>query len=222
MLIRRIGAIISANAKEMSMLLGGRWLTGFGCSMAGLPSKVYMAEITPAHSRGRYMGVLNSFFYSEFSRSGADCPELTDAVGQILASGVSIPLGRLMSEYSWRTCLYLQCGPAVLNLLFVLFIAESPRWLYSRGRREEAVAILAKYHTKDGNPDSPLVKLEMEEIEAAISFEGGDREFWNFKKVFSTAGNRYRFGLCAMISCWGQLAGNGLITCKLGGCVGDI
>lgn len=142
------------------------------------------------------MGVLNSFYY----------------VGQILATGVSIPLGLLASEYSWRTCLYLQLGPAVINCAGVLFIEESPRWLYARGHRDRAAAILAKYHSKTGDVESPVIKLEMQEIEAAISMEGGDRQFWNFAKVFNSPGNRYRFGLCAMISVWGQLAGNGLIT----------
>lgn len=104
-------------------------------------------------------------------------------------------------------------GPAVINCLFVLFIAESPRWLYSRGRRDEAIRILAKYHSKNGDPDSPVVKLEIQEIETSISLTGGDKQFWNFKKVFDSPSNRYRFGLCAMISCWGQLAGNGMITC---------
>ena len=30
-----------------------------------MSAKVYMAEITPAQSRGRYMGILNSFFYGK-------------------------------------------------------------------------------------------------------------------------------------------------------------
>jgi MFS family permease len=184
----------------MEMLLGGRWLTGFGCSIAALSAKLYVAEITPASSRGRYMGVLNSFYY----------------VGQILATGVAIPLGLVPTEYSWRTCLYLQCGPAVINALFVLFISESPRWLYARGQRDEALAILAKFHSKDNDIDSPIVRLEIQEIELVISQEGGDRQFWNFKRVFDSPSNRYRFALCAMISVWGQLAGNGMITCKSG------
>lgn len=35
------------------MLLGGRWLTGFGASTAALSAKTYMAEITSPKSRGR-------------------------------------------------------------------------------------------------------------------------------------------------------------------------
>lgn len=120
-----------------------------------------------------------------------------------------------MSETSWRTCLYLQLVPSVINCAGVLFIKESPRWLYARGHRDQAVEILAKYHSKNGDIESPIVRLEIQEIEAAISLEGGDRQFWNFKKVFDSPANRCRFGLCAMISCWGQLAGNGLITCEL-------
>ncbi|ORX38190.1 general substrate transporter [Kockovaella imperatae] len=191
-----IGACISANSRSMSMLLGGRWLTGFGCSTAALSAKTYMSEITSPRSRGRYMGVLNSFYY----------------VGQIIATGVAIPLGRVASEYSWRTCLYLQCGPAIINALFVLFIAESPRWLYARGRKEEAVAILAKYHSRDNDPTSPLIRLQVQEIEENISVNGADRRFWDFRMLFNSRSNRYRFGLCVIISCWGQLAGNGMIT----------
>jgi hypothetical protein len=71
-LIISIGAIISANSKSFPMLLGGRWLTGFGCSTAALSAKTYLAEITSPKSRGRYMGVLNSFYYGEFSRFFTD------------------------------------------------------------------------------------------------------------------------------------------------------
>jgi len=134
-------------------------------------------------------------------------------VGQILATGVAIPLGRLTTDASWRTCLYLQCAPAVINVAFILFIYESPRWLYARGRKDEAIAVLARYHSKTGDVESPIIRLQILEIEDSISVDGGDRRFWDFRCLFNSRSNRYRFGLCAMISCWGQLAGNGMITC---------
>lgn len=156
----------------------------------------------------RFVVAAPSSFYPESTLTGSF------TVGQILATGVAIPLGRITSDWSWRTCLYLQCAPAVINVMFILFIVESPRWLYAHGRAEEATAILARYHSKDGNVESPLVRLQVAEIEESISINGADRQFWNFKALFNSRSNRYRFGLCAMISCWGQLAGNGMITCK--------
>jgi MFS family permease len=52
------------------MLLGGRFMTGFGCSTAALSAKTYLAEITSPKSRGRYMGVLNSFYYGKLTVIG--------------------------------------------------------------------------------------------------------------------------------------------------------
>jgi MFS family permease len=62
------------------------------------------------------------------------------------------------------------------------------------------------------DPHSPLIQLEIQEIEANISLSGADKRWWDFRALFNSAGNRYRFGLCAIVSCWGQLSGNGLIT----------
>ena len=108
--------------------------------------------------------------------------------------------------------MYLQCGPAGINMIFILFLAESPRWLYARGKKDQARAILAKFHSKTGDPYSPLIDLEIHEFEQNIDLAGTDREFWNFRTLFNSFGARYRFGLCAMVSVWGQLSGNGLIT----------
>lgn len=98
-------------------------------------------------------------------------------------------------------------------MLFILFCWESPRWLYARGRHDEARRVLAEFHSRDGDINSPLVNLEIAEFEENISMEGADREFWNFKALFRDFGSRYRFGLCFMVSVWGQLSGNGLVTC---------
>jgi len=142
------------------------------------------------------MGLLNSFYY----------------VGQLLASGISIPFGRHASNWAWRAPILLQVGPAAINILFVLLLPESPRWLYSQGQTDKAISILARLHSKENDIQSPLVQLEILEIQAGISLSGADKRFWDFRQLFRTAANRYRFGLCAIVSCWGQLSGNGLIT----------
>lgn len=48
-------------------------------------------------------------------------------------------------ELNWRLPMATQLLPCIIVLAFVYFLPESPRWLMSRGREDEARAILAKY-----------------------------------------------------------------------------
>lgn len=185
-------------AHNMGMLLGGRFLVGVGSSLAGTAAKAYLAEISSPWNRGFALGIQNSFWY----------------VGNIIASGVAIPFGRLPenNNWSWRVPFLLQMMLAVFCFLFIHLCPESPRWLYSRGRKEEAAKILARLHSRDNDVQSPLVQLQLAEFEESISLEGADKRWWDFRPIWQTSSDRYRFGLCLIVACWGQLSGNGMIS----------
>lgn len=53
---------------------------------------------------------------------------------------------------------------------------ESPRWLYAHGKPEKARTLLAALHSHTGDINSPLVGLEIEEIEDKIALDGADSE----------------------------------------------
>ncbi|GLB38423.1 putative general substrate transporter [Lyophyllum shimeji] len=195
-LVLCVGAVMTANAKQQPMFLGGRFLTGLGSTCAGASAKSYLAEITPPQSRGAYLGFLNSFYY----------------VGQMAATGMMVATGRWQNEMSWRLPLYIQLVPAALNVLFIFLCPESPRWLYSIGKSDQARHVLAKFHSSNGNPKSPLVDLEMEEIEEKIEVDGADKTWWDFRPLFTTRADRYRAYMVILIGAFGQLSGNGLIT----------
>ncbi|KZT52563.1 general substrate transporter [Calocera cornea HHB12733] len=190
------GAVITANANSMSMFIGGRFLTGLGTSTAGVSARSYLAEITSPATRGRYIGLLNSFFY----------------VGQIIASGIAIPTGRYDDNMAWRAPIYVQGLPAVINVALVLWLPESPRWLYTRGKTELATKILAKYHTKNNDVNSPIIQLQLAEIEEYISLDGSDKRWWDFKRLFKTRADRYRIWLVTLVAAGSSWAGNGLVT----------
>ncbi len=63
------------------------------------------------------------------------------------------------SNWGWRIPSLVQVVPSVLQITFIFFIPDSPRWLISKGRGEEAYAILVKYHA-EGDVDSEFVKAE--------------------------------------------------------------
>lgn len=60
-------------------------------------------------------------------------------------------------------------APSLVQLSTIWLLPESPRWLISKDRDDEAMAALRRYHG-DGE-DTELVKLEYEEIRNAIDNE---------------------------------------------------
>lgn len=102
----------------------------------------------------------------------------------------------------------------MLNSFLADLFPESPRWLHSRGREEEAALVLARLHSRHNDVNSPLIQLELEELNDRIGFDAADKRFWDFRPIFRGPGAWYRVGLNALVSVGGQLSGNGLITCQ--------
>jgi hypothetical protein len=73
-----------------------------------------------------------------------------------------------------------------------------------QGRVEEAKAIIIKYHG-DGNPDSLVVNIELEEMFEVIELEGSDKRWWDFRSLFNSRATRYRTFLVTCIAWFGQL-----------------
>ncbi|KAI0269821.1 general substrate transporter [Gloeopeniophorella convolvens] len=191
-----IGAVITGTATRRNTFIGGRFLTGVGSATAGASAKSYLAELTPPHRRGLCLGLLNSFYY----------------IGQMTATGMMVATGKYSNNWSWRLPLFVQIGPAALNVIFVYLCPESPRWLYTKGQSKRARAILASLHSRTGDINSPLINLEMNEIEETIHLGGSDKRWWDFRPLFRTRADRYRAGMVILIGSFGQLSGNGLIT----------
>ena len=74
------------------------------------------------------------------------------------------------SNWAWRIPSLLQILPSMLQLTFIWWVPESPRFLISRDRGDEAFEILAKYHA-EGDRNSALVHAEFEEISKTVQFE---------------------------------------------------
>lgn len=89
-------------------------------------------------------------------------------------------------------------------------VPESPRWLVSKDRHDEALAILVKYHG-EGDADSLLVKAEMEQIRATINLEmeSAKQSWWS---IVSMPGMRRRAIVSVFLGLFTQLSGNSLIS----------
>jgi len=63
---------------------------------------------------------------------------------------------KLNSTWAWRLPLMLQIIPPLIVMTCVLFCPESPRWLISRGRIDEARKVLVDYHSNDGKTNAVI------------------------------------------------------------------
>jgi len=98
----------------------------------------------------------------------------------------------------------LQAIPGILLGFGLMFLPESPRWLASKDRWEEAKAVLVLVHAK-GDANSPWVAREMDEIRENIEFERANADVSYFELLKPSQLNRTSVGLFTQI--WSQLTG---------------
>ena len=90
----------------------------------------------------------------------------------------------------------------------VWFCPESPRWLVSRGRIDDARAVMIKYHSTDGKTN-PLIELQLREFQEMIEVRKME-PVWDYSRLVNTANTCWRLLALALMCINGQLAGNGV------------
>jgi hypothetical protein len=110
----------------------------------------------------------------------------------------------------WRIPQSLQSMMPFIQLVLVWFLPESPRWLCSKDRADEALKVLVKYHAA-GDPHDRFVMSEFHEIQETIRLEKvNTRNGWQM--FLKTPGNRKRLLLIALTAFFSQCSGNGLVS----------
>jgi sugar porter (SP) family MFS transporter len=122
-------ALGCAFAVNWPMLILFRFVGGLGIGGSSVLGPVYIAEIAPGPWRGRLVG----------------CFQINIVVG-ILAAYLSNYLIGLagLGANEWRWQLGVAAGPAILFLVTLFGIPQSPRWLVTKNRGDEALAVLTK------------------------------------------------------------------------------
>jgi hypothetical protein len=110
------------------------------------------------------------------------------------------------SSWAWRIPSLLQLAVPCLALYGTIMTPESPRWLISQGRVEEAREVVTKYHG-GGDAGSALVSFEMAEIEKSIILEAEAKQSTSYLDMFKTKGNRHRLVISVTVGFFGQWVG---------------
>ncbi len=136
-LVFLISAIASGAATSAGMLAFARFFAGAAVGAASVLSPAYISEVTPASIRGRLSSVQQVMIIAG----------LTGAflANYFLAQSAGSSLGIFWLGFAaWRWMFWVQALPALLFLLTLLFIPESPRFLVAKGRKEEAEQVLTR------------------------------------------------------------------------------
>lgn len=132
-------------------------------------------------------------------------------VGSIVAAWVTFGTRNYANSWGWRIPSLLQCLIPLITLPGFLLASESPRWLISMGRTDEAAKIIAKYHTA-GDMDAPLATYEIIEIETTLKTEQEAHASTSYMDMVKTKGNRRRLFISITLGVFGQWSGNGVVS----------
>jgi MFS transporter, SP family, galactose:H+ symporter len=143
------GAVVSAVAQNIIILLIGRFLVGLAIGVASMLTPLYLAEISPARERGAIVSLNQLCITGGILVSYLVGFALADAVG------------------GWRWMLALGALPGIILSAGMLFLPESPRWLAGHGRMRDAETVLQ--HLR-GTAD---ISDELSALRTDIAREGG-------------------------------------------------
>jgi sugar porter (SP) family MFS transporter len=150
-----IGAIGTALAPTPTWLAIGRVVVGVAIGIASFTAPLYISEVSPPAIRGKLVS-LNQLMIT-----------LGIVVSYLADYG-------LADKEAWRWMFGLAAIPALILLIGLLFVPESPRWLMSRSQDDQARAVLQRIRESDD------VSSELAEIKADLSLqESGWRELLN-------------------------------------------
>jgi len=128
-LLFAISALGSGLTHNWYLFLIYRFIGGLGVGGASVISPMYIAEIAPARLRGRLVAV----------------QQFNIVLGILVAFFSNYFISKLIADsLAWRWMFAVETVPAVLFMILLFFIPESPRWLIKYGRMDEARDILYK------------------------------------------------------------------------------
>lgn len=152
-----LSAVGCAVAQQWLLFVIFRFFGGIAVGASSVVGPMYIAEISPAKSRGRLAGMF----------------QLNIVGGILVAYLTNYLLSGSGGDDSWRYMLGIMALPAVVFFILLQFIPESPRWLVLNGKDKEAEAVFERL----GEPGAAILIKE----EHALASAGVKERLFNGK-----------------------------------------
>ena len=190
-----LGVVLQAASQNQITFVLARLFLGMASAWFGNSVPLLINEIAYPTHRGIMSALFNCGWY----------------VGSIVAAWVTFGTRNYSDSWSWRIPSLLQVALPLVALPGFLLVSESPRWLISVGRTEEARKALAKDHAS-GDTNAPLINYEVIEIEATLQAEKDAHDSTSYLDMFKTKGNRHRLFISISLGVFAQWSGNGVVS----------
>ena len=137
----------------------GRLLQGMSGGLIGVVVPLYLAECLAARSRGKGTAIFQWMLTLGIVAAALIGIYFSYRVEAVAKLGDAKALFDF-KDRAWRSIFWVSLPPGALFVLGSLFMTESPRWLFLRGRKEHAFAALRRSRSPE------QATLELEEMEA--------------------------------------------------------
>ncbi|WP_345374945.1 sugar porter family MFS transporter [Frondihabitans cladoniiphilus] len=155
-----VGTAGSALALDYGVLIGSRAVLGIAVGIASIIVPLYISEMAPSSVRGRLVS-LNT---------------LMIVTGQLVAYIVN---ALLAPSGAWRWMLGIAAVPAIVLVLGMLFLPDTPAWYQRKGRDEKALAVLRRGHSAEASrKELAAIRLGREAESASSKGIRGLSEWW--------------------------------------------
>lgn len=134
-----VSAVTSTIAPTFEALVAARFLGGLAFTSLSLAS-MYIGEIAPSNMRGKLVAMNQINIVVGLSAAYF----LNNAILQASNSGADWVAAVGILDHTWRWMLGTEIVPALIWLLLLFAIPESPRWLVQKNRNDEAREVMAK------------------------------------------------------------------------------
>ena len=140
-----VGAIGSAFAPNVEVLMIFRFLGGLGVGASSVCAPIYTAEIAPPANRGKLVGLV----------------QFNIVLGILVAYASNAVIRAVVEhDHAWRWMLGVMVVPAVIFLLLLPTVPETPRWLAADGQWDAARATSERLCVTQEEADAQMAEIE--------------------------------------------------------------
>lgn len=141
-------------------LFVGRLLQGISGGFIGVVVPLYLAECLPSSNRGKGTGIFQWMLTFGIVAAAIIGIYYSYRVQSVASVADAATVFRVKDQ-AWRHIFWISLPPGILFVIGSLFIGESPRWLFRRGKRQLALASLLR------SRDRAKAELEFSEMQTA-------------------------------------------------------